>query len=117
TAQLNVLFPGVVQGDEYFLCVRTDEITKPSYSLVQSSWSCDTITVAYDARLPRLILDKYVFFNPHPECIACELGRFITRDPELLRRIVAGGEPPPDPWAPVSGLRIDSRGGVAVVYG
>jgi hypothetical protein len=113
TAKLNGLFPAIAEYHEYFLCVRMDEVTS-ALGGRYSYKSCRTFVVAYPFVLPRLILDKYISINPDPGCIRCGLASYVSDDPIVYRAISTAVVRDP---APITGLRVDDRGNVAIVYG
>src|SRR5262249_27229336 len=113
TAKLNVLFPAVVLGDEYLLCVRTYEVTA-GLTVKVSGWSCAVFVVARPYILPKLVLDKYLQVNPDPGCLVCGVGRFVTEDPETIRVISSAVVRDP---TPIVGVSVDARGNATVVYG
>jgi hypothetical protein len=113
TEKLNMLFPNVVELHEYFLCVRTVEVTA-AYEVRFSYRTCAHFKVTYSIKDLWRIVNQYIEVNPDPGCIVCGPDEILTKDPEILTKISAGLRRDP---APITGLRVDARGGVAIVTG
>src|SRR5262245_43335434 len=113
SVKLNTLFPGVVNTHEYELCVRAIEITDQFAPVWSPSRSCATFQVWDWRSIIKRIADQYVSINPDPGCIQCGLAEFVS-DPGIAERLRATVIREP---APISSLRVDARGEVAVVAG
>jgi hypothetical protein len=92
--------------------VRALELTA-AHALVYSATSGDSLKRAC-LRLPDDVIQRYVAYNPWPECIMCGLLDYYSDDP-IMERTIATATPPAA--EKIGGVQIAADGEIAVIGG
>lgn len=102
----------LASGHQFVVRVRALEMTA-AHALVYSATSGDSFKRAC-LRLPDDVIQRYVAYNPWPECIMCGLLDYYSDDP-IMERAIATATPPVA--EKIGGIQIAADGEIAVIGG
>jgi hypothetical protein len=102
----------LASGHHFVVRVRALELTS-AHALVYSATSADSFIRAC-LRLPDDVINRYVAYNPWPECIMCGLLDYYSDDPIMERTIATAVAPVAEN---IRGIQIAADGQTTVIGG
>jgi hypothetical protein len=104
---------GPLAANHHFVVrVRALEMTA-SHALVYSASSADSFSRSC-LRISDEVLNRYVAYNPWPECIMCGLQQYFSDDPIMERQIATAVAPAAER---IRGIEIAADGQAVVIGG
>ena len=114
TGGLGTTLGGLVANHHYVIRVRALEMTDLSpHALIYSQSSADTF-VDSCLKISDEILNRYVAYNPWPECIMCGLTQYFSDDPIMERQVATAVQPAAEK---IAGVQLKADGSVAIYGG